>query len=41
MRALETGAWVLLDEINLAEGEALESLAPVLDGSSPVLFERG
>ncbi|CAN8018551.1 unnamed protein product [Ixodes persulcatus] len=41
VRALETGAWVLLDEINLAEGEALESLAPVLDGSSPVLFERG
>ncbi|KAH6928548.1 hypothetical protein HPB50_016885 [Hyalomma asiaticum] len=41
VRALKEGSWVLLDEINLAEGEALESLAPVLDGSSPVLFERG
>ncbi|XP_065288386.1 midasin isoform X3 [Dermacentor albipictus] len=41
VRALKEGSWVLLDEINLAEGEALESLAPVLDGSSLVLFERG
>ncbi|KAH9381513.1 hypothetical protein HPB48_005512 [Haemaphysalis longicornis] len=41
VRALHEGSWVLLDEINLAEGEALESLAPVLDGSAPVLFERG
>ncbi|XP_037520220.1 midasin [Rhipicephalus sanguineus] len=41
VRALKEGSWVLLDEVNLAEGEALESLAPVLDGSSPVLFERG
>ncbi|XP_075750975.1 midasin [Rhipicephalus microplus] len=41
VRALKKGSWVLLDEINLAEGEALESLAPVLDGGSPVLFERG
>ncbi|KAK9894542.1 P-loop containing nucleoside triphosphate hydrolase protein [Cystobasidium minutum MCA 4210] len=43
VRALRNGDWVLLDEINLATSETLESLATILQSStsSVVLTERG
>jgi midasin len=43
IRALQTGRWLLLDEINLAPPEALERLAGLLDGAegSIVVSERG
>ena len=39
--ALRSGAWILLDEINLAGGEMLQRLAGLLDGGSITLTERG
>jgi len=39
--ALRSGAWILLDEINLAGGEMLQRLAGLLDGGSIVLTEKG
>ncbi|PWN30597.1 P-loop containing nucleoside triphosphate hydrolase protein, partial [Jaminaea rosea] len=43
VKALREGSWVLLDEINLAASETLDSLASVLNSpdSSVTLFERG
>lgn len=43
VKALREGAWVLLDEINLAASETLDSLASLLQSpdSSVTLFERG
>lgn len=41
VRAVQDGSWVLLDEINLASQETLESLSGLLDGDSLVLSERG
>lgn len=31
VQALKEGAWILLDEVNLAPPEVLEALAPLLD----------
>ena len=39
--ALRTGAWILLDEINLASAETLQRLAGLLEGGSITLTERG
>ena len=43
MKAMKRGDWVLLDEINLASAETLDSLSGVLESSegSIVLTERG
>ncbi|CAO1630303.1 unnamed protein product [Sympodiomycopsis kandeliae] len=43
VKALREGSWVLLDEINLAASETLDSLASLLQSpeSSITLFERG
>lgn len=41
VRALESGSWILLDEVNLAEAETLECLNALLEGGSLVLFEKG
>lgn len=43
IKALRDGSWVLLDEINLAASETLDSLASLLatPDSSLTLFERG
>ncbi|XP_064473273.1 midasin-like [Ornithodoros turicata] len=41
VRALESGTWILLDEVNLAEVETLECLNALLEGGSLVLFEKG
>jgi midasin len=35
------GYWVLLDEVNLASAETLESLSGLLEGGSICLTERG
>jgi len=41
IEALKNGNWVLLDEINLAEGEVLQKLMPIFEGESLILIERG
>ena len=43
VRALKTGQWVLLDEINLASAQTLECLSSLLEGSTGSLYllERG
>ena len=41
VRAVKEGKWVLLDEINLASPETLESISGLLDGGSICLTERG
>ena len=43
VKAMQRGEWVLLDEINLASAEALDSLAGLLESptGSVVLAERG
>jgi midasin len=41
VKAVRKGHWVLLDEINLASQETLESLSGLLEGSSLTLSERG
>lgn len=41
VKAVQSGKWVLLDEINLASGEMLESLSGLLEGGSLCLSERG
>jgi midasin len=43
VKAIKNGDWILLDEINLATGETLETLAGLLQGSegSVLLLERG
>lgn len=41
IQALRTGAWILLDEINLASPETLQRLAGLLEGGSITLTERG
>lgn len=41
VKALKAGDWVLLDEINLAEGETLNKLAPLLEGDSFCLIDKG
>ncbi|CAO1619537.1 unnamed protein product [Parajaminaea phylloscopi] len=43
VRALRDGSWVLLDEVNLAASETLDSLTALLasSNSSLTLFERG
>lgn len=43
VKALQSGDWVLLDEINLASAETLECLGGLLEGStgSVLLLERG
>jgi MoxR-like ATPase len=39
--ALKDGDWVLLDEINLAQGEVLQSILPVLEKKSLLLIDKG
>ena len=39
--ALKKGDWVLLDEVNLAEGEVLQKLMPIFEGESIIQIERG
>lgn len=41
VQAVREGAWVLLDEVNLASEATLESLAALLEGGSLWLTERG
>ena len=43
IKAIKTGEWILLDEINLATAETLECLSGLLEskGGSVVLVERG
>jgi midasin len=41
VRALREGYWVLLDEVNLAPTELLESLSTLVDGGSVSLTDRG
>ena len=43
VKSIQTGDWILLDEINLATAETLEYLSGLLDGKagSMVLTERG
>eukprot|EP01116_Phalansterium_solitarium_P008707 TRINITY_DN2266_c0_g2_i3.p1 TRINITY_DN2266_c0_g2~~TRINITY_DN2266_c0_g2_i3.p1 ORF type:complete len:1859 (-),score=760.71 TRINITY_DN2266_c0_g2_i3:142-5718(-) len=41
VRAVREGHWVLLDEVNLAPAEAIESLSGLLEGGSVSLTERG
>ena len=41
LKALKNGDWVLLDELNLAESETLVHLAPLLEGKSISLIEKG
>mgnify|MGYP003640315372 CR=1 FL=1 len=41
VKAVRQGKWVLLDEINLASPETLESISGLLDGGSICLTERG
>jgi len=41
VKAIQKGHWVLLDEINLASAETLESLSGLLEGGSLTLTERG
>jgi midasin len=41
VQALRDGAWLLLDEINLAPAETLEALSPLLEGESVTLLEAG
>ncbi len=42
IKAIRSGDWVLLDEVNLASTETLECLMSVLDGPGSVtLFDRG
>jgi UDP-N-acetylmuramyl pentapeptide phosphotransferase/UDP-N-acetylglucosamine-1-phosphate transferase len=41
IEALRSGAWLLLDEINLGSAETLQRLAGLLEGGSITLTERG
>ena len=43
IKAIKTGEWILLDEINLATAETLECLSGLLESKagSVVLVERG
>ena len=41
VQAVRKGHWILLDEINLASAETLESISGLLDGGSICLAERG
>jgi len=41
VNALKKGYWVLLDKVNLASAETLESLSGLLEGESLTLTERG
>jgi midasin len=41
VNAVRTGAWILLDEINLASSDMLESISGLLEGESLLLAERG
>ena len=41
VKAVRDGSWVLLDEINLASADTLESLSGLLEGGSLCLTERG
>lgn len=43
VQAVKKGHWILLDEINLAAAETLESLSGLLEGSagSLLLLDRG
>jgi midasin len=41
VKAVRRGWWVLLDEVNLASPETLESISGLLDGNSLCLTERG
>lgn len=41
VKAVHQGLWILLDEINLAPAETLESLSGLLEGGSLRLTERG
>ncbi|KAL6070950.1 Midasin [Balamuthia mandrillaris] len=41
VNAIRNGHWLLLDEINLATAETLESISSLLDGGSVCLTERG
>ncbi len=40
-QALRTGAWVLLDELNLAEPQILERLNPVMESPPSLLLSEG
>ncbi len=41
VNALRNGCWILLDEINLASSDMLESISGLLEGESLLLAERG
>ena len=41
MNAVRNGLWILLDEINLASSDMLESISGLLEGESLLLAERG
>lgn len=41
VKAIRTGAWILLDEINLATADTLQSLASLLNAGTLTLLERG
>ncbi|WWC59552.1 uncharacterized protein I303_102108 [Kwoniella dejecticola CBS 10117] len=43
VRAMQSGEWILLDEVNLASQETLEAISTILEGpnASLVLTERG
>jgi midasin len=41
VEAVRQGRWVLLDEVNLASADMLESLSGLLEGGSILLAERG
>lgn len=41
VNAIRKGDWILLDEINLAQTEILNYLAPILEGGSINLLEKG
>jgi len=41
VNALRNGDWILLDEINLATSETLQSLSGILEGKSVLLSDKG
>ena len=41
VRALREGDWILLDEINLAQTDVLQSVLPILENKSIILIEKG
>lgn len=41
IKALRSGDWVLIDEINMATNDVLQKIIPLIEGKSLLLYEKG